>query len=153
APERPVVAREVRGHPVENHAETRLVTRVDEEPEVVRVAEARRRRVVAGHLIAPRALEWMLHHRHELDVREPEPPYVLREPRRDLAIGERTVALLRHARPRSQVPLVDRHRLAPPVARRPRLHPRAVAPRVAARRDDARRRARRTLEGVRDGIA
>ena len=37
--ERPGVAREVRGHPVDDDADARLVQRVDEEAEVVRGAE------------------------------------------------------------------------------------------------------------------
>ena len=55
ARERELVAREVRRHPVEDHAEAVAVQAVDELAEVVGRAEARRRRVVAGHLVAPRA--------------------------------------------------------------------------------------------------
>ena len=43
AGQRPVVAREVGGHPVDDHADAPLVQVVDEEPEVVGGAEARRR--------------------------------------------------------------------------------------------------------------
>ena len=46
ARERPVVAREVRGHPVEDHADAALVQPVDEGAEVVGRAEARRGREV-----------------------------------------------------------------------------------------------------------
>ena len=55
------------------------------------------------------------------------------------------VALLRHARPRAEVHLVDRAsaRGAPCVA--PRRHPLAVAPRVRIEADHARRRSRRPL--------
>ena len=70
--ERPVVAREVRRHPVEHHADPVLVQPVDEAAEVVGRAEARRRRVVPGHLVAPGAGERVLHDRHQLDVREAE---------------------------------------------------------------------------------
>ena len=42
ARERPLVAREVRGHPVEDHADLLPVQLVDERAEVVGIAEARR---------------------------------------------------------------------------------------------------------------
>ena len=67
-----VVAREVGGHPVDDHAEAALVEVVDEPAEVVGVAEARGGRVEAGDLVAPRRLVGVLGHRHELDVGEPE---------------------------------------------------------------------------------
>ena len=85
--ERPVVAREVRRHPVEDHADAALVQAVDEVAEVVGRAEARGRRVVAGHLVAPRAGERMLHHRQQLDVREAEVGDVVGE-----LVGELAVA-------------------------------------------------------------
>ena len=56
-----VVLREVRRHPVDDHADAALVQVVDEAPEVVGVAVARRRREVARHLVAPRAAERVLH--------------------------------------------------------------------------------------------
>ena len=55
ARQRPVVAREVRRHPVEDHADARAGAAVDERAEVVGRAEARGRREVAGDLVAPRA--------------------------------------------------------------------------------------------------
>ena len=72
ARERPGVAREVRRHPVEDHADAVRVHAVDERAEVVGRAEARRRRVVRRHLVAPRAAERVRHDRQQLDVREAE---------------------------------------------------------------------------------
>ncbi len=46
-----------------------LMAFVDEMPELVRRAEAARRRVVIRDLITPRPFERMLRHRHQLDVR------------------------------------------------------------------------------------
>ena len=40
ATQRPVVFREVRRHPIEEHADARLMQRVDKEPEIIRRAEA-----------------------------------------------------------------------------------------------------------------
>ena len=70
--QRPLVLREVRGHPVEDHADAGLVQAVDEVPEVVGRPEARRRRVVGADLVAPGAAERVLGHRQELDVGEAE---------------------------------------------------------------------------------
>ena len=44
---------EMRGHPIEQHADPMTVAFVDEELEFVRRAVARGGREVAGHLIAP----------------------------------------------------------------------------------------------------
>ena len=62
------VLREMRRHPVHNHADAGLVTAVDEMPELVRRAEAAGRRVIIGDLITPGTVERMLRHRHQLDV-------------------------------------------------------------------------------------
>ena len=72
ATEAPLVAREVRRHPVDDHADATLVHQIDEATEAGRIAEARRRRVVARHLVAPRATERVLGDRHQLDVGEAE---------------------------------------------------------------------------------
>ena len=49
------IFREMAGHPIDDHADVVLVAVIDEKLEVVRRAETRRWRIVAGHLIAPRA--------------------------------------------------------------------------------------------------
>ena len=67
-----LVAREVRRHPVQDHADPGPVERVDERPEVVGLAHRRHRRVEARHLVPPRPGERVVHDRHELDVREAE---------------------------------------------------------------------------------
>src|SRR5205814_9616268 len=50
-----LILRKMSRHPVEDHAETGLVTRVDEKLEVLGRAVAARRRKKAQHLVAPRA--------------------------------------------------------------------------------------------------
>jgi hypothetical protein len=84
----PLVAREVCRHPVEDDADTRSVERVDEGAEVVRGAEGRLRREIAAHLVAPRGRIGVLHHRHQLDVGEPELGDVGDELLGELAPGE-----------------------------------------------------------------
>ena len=105
---REVVFWKVRRNPVENHADVVLVQRVDEEAEIVWRAVARRRRVVAAHLVAPRSVERVLHDRQQLHVREPKALHMLGEARRDLAIREHAIAVFRDARPRSEMRFVDR---------------------------------------------
>ena len=61
--QREVVLGEMRRHPVEDHTDASVMQGIDEVTEIVWGAEARRRRVVARNLIAPRAVERMLHHR------------------------------------------------------------------------------------------
>ena len=126
AAERELVLREVRGHPVDDDADAGLVQRVDEVAEVVRVAEARRRRVVGRDLVAPRAAERVLGDRQELDVREAGLAHVLDEFVGQLAVGQPVP-------PRADVHLVDRHRRLVPMRARPPGEPVVVAPLVARR--------------------
>ena len=58
--EAPFVLREVGRHPVDDHADATPVEDVDHRPQLVGSAVARRRRVVAADLIAPRATERVL---------------------------------------------------------------------------------------------
>ena len=62
------IAREVRGHPVEQDADAGLVQDVDEGAEVVGRAEAAGRREVADGLVAPGCVERMLADGQQLDV-------------------------------------------------------------------------------------
>ena len=55
---------EVRGHPVENHADLVAVAIVDEISKVLRGTKARARSKIASPLIAPRAVEGMFGYRH-----------------------------------------------------------------------------------------
>ena len=75
---------------------------VDEQPEAVGVAEARVRGEVRRDVVAPRAAERVLHHRHQLDVGEAE-------------VGDVAGPARRPAGPRSgpAVPLAPRARGAP----------------------------------------
>ena len=65
-----LVDREMRRHPVEDDADAGAMGAVDEAREAVRIAEARRRRVEPGRLVAPGRIVGMLGDRHELDMGE-----------------------------------------------------------------------------------
>jgi hypothetical protein len=128
--ERPVVAREVGRDPVEDHADATFVEAVDELTEVVGRAEARGRRVVARHLVAPRTREGMLHHGQQLDVREPEVGDVVGKLVGELVVRQRTVSVQRVAAPRAEVDLVDRQRAAERIRGGAAFEPFLVAPDV-----------------------
>ena len=131
AGQRPVVARKVRRHPIEDHSDSLAVQVIDELLEVVRGAETRGGREVAGHLIAPRARERMLHHRHQLNVRKAKIGDVRGQLVSQLQVAQRPVALHGIEPPRPQVDLVDRHRPLVRLRRPPTLHPLHVTPNVA----------------------
>ena len=65
-----LVGREMRRHPVEDDADAGPVRAVDEAGEALRIAEARRRRIEAGRLVAPGRIVGMLGDRHEFDMGE-----------------------------------------------------------------------------------
>lgn len=67
------------GYPVHDHTDAHLVARIDKVHELLRVAVARRGSVVAGRLVAPGAIEGMLHKRHDLDMRVAHVAHVVHE--------------------------------------------------------------------------
>ncbi len=139
------VTGEVRRHPVEDHPHVAAVQGVDHRPQVVRVSAAGSRRVVRGHLVAPRSRERVPHHREQLDVGEAHLARVVAEFLAELAVGEGAVAVLGVPPPRGQVHLVDRHRLgvgAPLTTCRP---PCRIVPLVPRGRRHHRARPRRQL--------
>ena len=148
-----LVRRKVRRHPVQHDADTVLVQVVDQKHEVLRRAVAAGWCEVPGDLVAPRLVERVLHHGHELDVRESHPAYVVREPRGQLAVCQPAVALLGHSHPRSEVHLVNRPRSFSVVRVAAVLHPVVIAPLVGQVPNDrglARRRLR--VGGERVGL-
>ncbi len=81
------------GYPVHNHADACLVTRIDKVHELLRVAVARRGGIVAGRLVAPRAVEGMLHKRHDLNMRVAHVAHVVHELHRQVVVGVELAAL------------------------------------------------------------
>ncbi len=138
ARQRPLVAREVRRHPVDDDADAALVEVVDEPAQVVRRPVPRGGRVVAAHLVAPRATEGMLRDRQQLDVGEAHALAVLGELRRQVAVGEE--GIVGAAPPRPEVHLVDRQRTDGRIDDRAPRHPFTVIPGVRELGDHAGRR-------------
>ena len=59
---------EMSRHPIHNYADSRLMAPVHKAHKLLRVAVAGGRRKIAGHLIAPGTVVWILRHRHQLDM-------------------------------------------------------------------------------------
>ena len=136
-----LVVGEVRGDPVEDHAQPALVEGVDQEHEVVRRAEPAGRGEVAGGLIPPRAVERVLGDRHQLDVGVPHVGGVVGEPGGKLAVRSASGPPSSAAHPRAEVDLVNRDRRGDGV--------RARGGRPSRRRRPRRsRRGRRPCEAV-----
>src|SRR5260370_10384530 len=77
---------------------------------ILRTAKTAGRRVQAGRLIAPRAVERVFADRQKFDVGEAEIADIARKLLRQVAIGQPFIVAL--APPRAEVDLVDRHRRA-----------------------------------------
>ena len=134
AGERPVVLREVTGHPVEDDAEAGLVAGVDEEAQIVRRAVARGRREVAGGLVAPGFVERVFGDRQQFEVGVALVDGIGHQalgqfpPQVGLAVGM--------AHPGAGMQFVDIDRLMLPVPRRAPGQPVGVAPDMARRGRD-----------------
>ncbi len=147
--ERPSVAWEVGGHPVEDHTDAAAVHDVNEMAEIVGGAVPRGRGVIPGDLVSPRSAEGVLHDREQLHVREPHGAAVGGEGLGDLAVAED--APIGTATPRAQVDLVGSERGLLEARGGAPAHPRPVPPTVDALLDDAGgpgRMIRRSRQGI-----
>ena len=163
------------GHPVHDHANACLVARIDKVHELLRVAVTRRGGIVAGRLVAPGAVEGMLHERHDLDMRVAHVAHVVHELHRQVVVGIELAALcgegihgagvvaelvrlaLRRvavALPRTNMHLVDVKGLRHVVVAGASLEPRGVIPLVAVEGPQYARGTRRALglKGIRIGL-
>src|SRR4029453_909958 len=104
---------------IHEHAEARLMHAVDEAHEVMRRAMARRRREMPQYLVAPRAVERMLRHADELDVRVAHVEQIRNELVGELVPGQEGGLAMPRATPRSRMQLVDRDRCAQRIPRAP----------------------------------
>src|SRR5580658_10348883 len=66
------VGRKMRGHPIDDHPDARLMGTIDKAREAIRWTETGGRREQAQRLITPRAAERMFRNWHELDMSETE---------------------------------------------------------------------------------
>ena len=122
------ISREMRGHPIQNHADALLVQVIDEIHEILRRAVTAGGRKKAGGLIAPGGEKWVFGNREQLHVSEVHLAHVLGQFGRQLTVGQPAVAFLGHPPPGAQMHFVDGHRCVSGLPPFPLLHPRAVAP-------------------------
>src|SRR5215475_7764204 len=125
-----LIGGEVRWHPVENHADAALVQRIDEVHQILRRTIVAGRSEVAGGLIAPGAEKRVIHDRQKLHMRVSQLFKIIRQLRRQLAIGKRAIILFGHPSPGTHVHFVNRHGLIESVVLTTRRHPFSVAPLV-----------------------
>ena len=163
------------GHPVHDHADACLVACIDKMHELLRVAVARRGGVVTGRLVAPGAIEGMLHERHDLNMRIAHVAHVVHELHRQVIVGVELAALrgegihgtgvvavlvrlalwrVAVALPRANMHLIDVKRLRHVVVAGAALEPRGIVPLVAIERPQHACRSRRALglKGIRIGL-
>ena len=143
-----LVLREVGRDPVEQHADAGLVALVHKAHELLRLAVAERRSIVARDLIAPRRLIGIFGQRHELDVGVAHVLQVGHELICQLVVGIEAAARL--APPRAEVHLIDVHRAVEQLTLALLAAVVGIAPGIAVQRTDtARRVGQRTVaEGI-----
>src|SRR5580693_7324242 len=98
---------EMRGSPVQKNSDAGLVAAVDKLHEFSGRAVAARGGEVANRLIAPGAVEGMLHNGEKFDVRVAQIFDVGNELVAEFAIGEPAIAFLGDAAPGAEVNFVD----------------------------------------------
>src|SRR5712664_2972859 len=131
------VAREMRGSPIENDAEASLVTAIHKFHEFGGSAVAAGGGKVAEGLVAPRAVEGMLHNGEQFDVGVAEILDIGDELVAELAIVEPAIMLFRDAAPGAEMDFVDGDRRFEPVFLRALSDPIRVGPfMVIEARDD-----------------
>src|SRR4030042_2648271 len=84
-------------HPVKDYSYIMLVQTVNEVHEILRAAVAAGRGEIAGRLIAPGAVEGMLHHRQELNMGKAHLLRILSQPGSERPVGEKAVSFFRHS--------------------------------------------------------
>ena len=101
------VAREMRGSPIEKHAEAGLMAAVDEFLKIAGGAEAAGGGVVTERLVAPGAVEGMLHDREQFDVGVAESLDVGDELVGEFGVGEPAIGVFWDAAPGAEMDFVN----------------------------------------------
>ena len=104
------IARKMCRYPVQNDTDALFMHVVHEIHKILRGAVAGSRCIVAGHLIAPRRIKWMLHDRQQLHVRISHLFYIVCQHRRKLPVIVELSSIIRLP-PGAKMQLVDGHRL------------------------------------------
>ena len=125
-----LVLGEMGRHPVQNHADARLMQRVHQLHQLLRRAVAGGGGVVVGHLIAPAGVEGVLRQRHEFHMGIAHVFQVFRQNRGNFRVGVHRAVLL--APPGAEVHFVNVHRAVQRGPGGAALEPLGVVPAVGA---------------------
>ena len=91
------ITREMRRNPVKDHTDPLLMHIVHKIHKILRRAVSGSRRIIPGHLISPRAVKRMLHHRQQLNVRIAHFFYVICDHRSQFPVIIKNPAVIRFA--------------------------------------------------------
>ena len=122
-------------HPVQDHADIVLMTVIYEILEIVRRAEAARRRVIPRALVPPGTLKWVFGHRQELHVRVAHLLHILHQLVGQLPVSKYSI-VFGVSSPTAQMNFVDIQGLVQRLPAGAILHPLAVCPRIAVHGPD-----------------
>ena len=93
SPQGPIVLGEMRRHPVQQHANARLMQRINKETEIVGRTVSRCGRKVSAHLIPPGSAVRMLQYGQQFHVGESQLRHVVGQQRGQLAIVQESTAV------------------------------------------------------------
>ena len=119
---------EVRGHPVQDNADSGIVQLVDHIHEVIGCSVARCRRIVTRDLISPGAVEGVLGNADQLDMGIAELLQILYDAVSEFSVVIEPVSAVRMFHPRTDMALVDRQRLLIGVLFAALVHPARIRP-------------------------
>src|SRR5271168_4583094 len=97
------VSRKMRRRPIQNHPEPRRMAAIDKIFEIIRLAVTAGRREIADGLIAPRAVERMLHDRHQLEMGKAQALGIRNQRLSQLAIRKPSVPIRPTTPPRAEM--------------------------------------------------
>ena len=121
------IAREVCRYPVENNTNVVLVHRIHKIAEVIRRSVSCCRCVIARYLITPGFIEWMLHHRHQLNMGVAELFHIRSQHRSDLTVVIKFTAIVRFF-PGAKMHFINRNRRFVALCDTTLLHPVLILP-------------------------
>ena len=147
----PGVSREMGRYPVQNHSDSLAVHIIHEIHEIIRGSETAGGCIIPRDLIAPRGIQRMLHHRHQLHMGIPHLCHVFGQLFRYLTVVikfrtgnnmSRIVSLCLFSHPGAEVYFIDRHGGGLCIGLRTLVHPFPVVPLVLVQIPDNRCRIR-----------
>ena len=108
------IFREMCRYPVQDHANPLVMHIIYKIHKIIRIAISSGWSIITRYLISPRAVKRMLRNSHQFNMCISHFMDILRDHWRKLSIGEESIIIIFHTfSPRTQMHLIDRHRLLP----------------------------------------